>query len=213
MRVIRVLCSPLAVLLVFAGATPAIGAEMWSWHTFDFAVVKNARFDWTLHTRFRTREGALQQGRSGAIGRFQVHPRLSLIAGYYYGREEIREEWRDFHRPFGGLEVGVFKRGAAALAARTMTERFLSGKRADFTRFRHRLRLSTDLRLGPFASTEWFFDRSGYLSARYSAGARWRFFRGGAVELGYLYDARAARVGGPRHGVVTQLYLERSQKR
>mgnify|MGYP001099221433 CR=1 FL=1 len=199
-------------LVTLTAATPMFGAELWSWHAFDFTLVKNARWDWTLHTRVRSREGALQQGRSGAIGKFQLRPRLSLIAGYYYGREDIQEEWSDFHRPFAGVEIPLVVRGAATLAVRSLAERFLVGERPDFSRFRQRLRLVTDRRLGLLASTEWFFDRQGYLSARYSAGVRWRIFRGGALEVGYLYDARAARAGGPRHGIVTHLLLERPQK-
>jgi uncharacterized protein len=39
---------------------------------------------------------------------------------------------------------------------------------------RHRVRFRTDGRVGPYASTEWFFDGNGYLSGRYGAGVRWR---------------------------------------
>jgi hypothetical protein len=82
----------------------------------------------------------------------------------------------------------------------------------DFSRFRHRLRLSTNGRIGPFAGAEWFFDRMGYLAGRYSGGLRWRCSSWSSLEIGYLYDARSPLLGAPRHGIVTQVFLERRQR-
>lgn len=67
--------------------------EVWSWHSFDFALLKARGVEWGLHTRLRTREGELQQGSSGTNLRFTPRSRVTLAGGYYYGREEdTREE-------------------------------------------------------------------------------------------------------------------------
>ena len=47
------------------------------------------------------------------------------------------------------------------------------------------------------------------LAARYQGGVRWRGSRWATVECGYMYDARSPQLGPPRHGLVTQLLLER----
>jgi hypothetical protein len=41
----------------------------------------------------------VQQGRSGAVLRWNTHRRLTPIAGYYYGQQEDgRDERTNFHR-------------------------------------------------------------------------------------------------------------------
>ncbi len=156
----------------------------------DFTLRKTPSIEWGLHTRLRTREGDLQQGRSGTILRFKPHSRVSLIGGYYYGKEEdTRQEWRDSHRVFSGAEARVYGKGAVSLAARALVERFVAGSRPDFTRVRQRIRLSMDRRIGPFAGGEWFFDTKGYLAGRYSGGMRWRWSSWSSVVFGYPYYA------------------------
>jgi hypothetical protein len=214
MRLTELRLGILAVPAVFlASAGSLVAEELWSWHSVDFTVMKTAAFEWGLHTRLRTREGELQQGRSGSILRFRPHPRFSLMGGYYYGREEdTRQEWRNSHRLFGGAEAGVYRKGGVSVAARGLVERFIVDSRPDFMRFRHRLRLSTNHRIGPFVGAEWFFDRKGYLAGRYSGGLRWRCSSWSSVEFGYLYDARSPQLGPSRHGIITNVLLERRQK-
>lgn len=202
-------------LLVPASAVDA--QELWSWHSFDFALVKTRQAELTLHNRLRTRQGDFQQGRSGAVLKLAPHPRAALIGGYYYGREEdTREEWQTSHRLFAGAEALVYRRGAASLAYRGLVERFITGgARPAFFRFRHRTRISTNHRISPYASGEWFWDARGYLAARYQGGLRWRVSKWASVEAGYMYDARSPSLGPVRHGLVTLLQLEprREQRR
>ena len=140
-------------------------------------------------------------------------PRLSVVTGYYYGKEEdATEEWRNFHRIFSGVEVPLFQTRKASVAARGLVERFISDARPDFTRFRQRVRYSTTSQIGPYAQGEWFFDAQGYLSSRYSGGLRWRWAASSWVEFGYLYDVRRPEIGPPRHVFVTNFLLERRKK-
>ncbi len=196
-----------ALVLLCAGTLA--GQERWSWHSIDFGLFETGSAEWIVHTRLRTRQGELQQSRWGSILNFSPHSRVTLIGGYYYGRDEdTREEWRSFHRLFGGAETRVRQWGAATLAARGLAERFWGGGRPAFTRLRNRIRLTMDGRIRPYLSGEWFWDTQGYLAGRYSVGLRWRCCRWASVEIGYLYDARSAQLGPPRHGVVTQLRLD-----
>lgn len=199
--------SRLTIVMLLASGTLA-AQEVWSWHSVDFTLLKARGVEWGLHTRLRTREGELQQGRSGTILRFTPRSRVTWIGGYYYGREEdTREEWQNSHRVFAGAEARLYRRGAVSVATRGLVERFATGARPSFNRFRHRIRLSTSHRIGPYASGEWFWDAKGYLAGRYQGGVRWRGAKWAAVGFGYMYDARSPHLGPSRHGLVTQLFL------
>ncbi len=196
-----------AAVLLSAGRLAA--QEAWSWHSVDFGLLKARGFEWALHTRLRTREGELQQGRSGTILRFTPRSRITVIGGYYYGREEdTREEWQNSHRVFAGAETRVYRQGTLSVASRALVERFATGDRPSFTRFRYRIRASTDLRIGPYTSGEWFWDAKGYLAGRYQGGVRWRGSKWASLEFGYIYDARSSQLGPSRHGAVTHLLLK-----
>ncbi|MBL8215990.1 MAG: hypothetical protein JNK87_35030, partial [Bryobacterales bacterium] len=160
-----------AVLLLLLSG-PVAGAEsFWSWHGFDLVALRKAGWEVTVHSRLRTREGELQQGRTGAILRRGVAPRLALLSGYYYGKEEDSvDELRDVHRGFGGGEVTLVRSETAKLAARTLVEYFVRETRANSGRFRQRLRLEQGRVVGPAVQGEWFFDGEGFLSQRYAAG-------------------------------------------
>lgn len=196
------------ITVLFSAGT-LTAQELWSWHSFDLALVKARGVEWALHTRLRTREGELQQGRSGTILRFTRRSRITLIGGYYYGREEdTREEWQNSHRVFAGVEARLYQRGVVSVASRGIAERFATGARPSFNRFRFRIRLSTNQQIGPYTGSEWFWDAKGYLAGRCQGGVRWRASKWASVEFGYMYDARSPHLGPSRHGVVTQLLLE-----
>lgn len=186
--------------MVFAASMPAVAGEVWSWHTVDVSVVKTPGAEVILHGRLRTGNsfGALQQGRVGAVAKLPF-PQVGNSA----------DEWQNKHRLFGGLEVPVYGRRGLAADTRGLVERFFVPEGPAFSRYRQRLRLRTAGRLGPYLSTEWFFDASGYLSSRHGAGLRWRCAESATLEFGYLYDARRDRIGEPRHVVVTQFTLDR----
>ncbi|MCL5098903.1 MAG: DUF2490 domain-containing protein [Candidatus Omnitrophica bacterium] len=191
---------------------PAVAGEVWSWHTVDVSVVKTSRAEVILHGRLRTGNsfGTPQQGRVGVISKLPFPSIGSLVGGYYYGKEEdSSDEWQNKHRIFGGLEVPVYGGHGVAIDTRGLVERFFVPDSPAFNRYRQRFRLRTDGRLGPYLSTEWFFDANGYLSSRHGAGLRWRCAESVTLEFGYLYDARRANIGEPRHVIVTQFTLDR----
>ncbi len=202
----------LGVAVLLASEARAVAGEIWSWHAVDVTVLKTSRAEVLLHGRLRTGRsfGNPQQGRTGAISKFGLPVRGVLIGGYYYGKEEdSAQDWQNLHRIFGGVEIPVFRNRGLSVDTRGLVERFFVPDDAQFTRYRHRLRLRTGRRLGPYVSTEWFFDAAGYLSGRYSAGIRWQYGESGTLESGYLYDARRPGIGEPRHVIVTQFTLDR----
>ncbi len=196
--------------MLFLLACPVAGAEnFWSWHGFDLIAMKKAGWEITLHSRLRTRQGELQQGRTGAIARREVAPRVSMVSGYYYGKEEDSlDEVRDVHRIFGGGEFTLLRRETAKLAGRTLVEYFFRETRPDSARYRQRLRFEQGRVVGPAVQGEWFFDGEGFLSQRYQAGVRWKVNGWATLEAGYLYDRRRAAIGSNRHAVVTSVTLD-----
>lgn len=210
MAQLRVLIAAGAISL--AAADQATAGELWSWHALDVTVLKAHAAEVTVHGRLRTGRtfGTPQQGRAGVITRFGVRPNVTLIAGYYYGKEEdSAEDWRNFHRIFAGAEVPLYRNRALNVETRGVAERFLAGDGRQFSRYRHRVRLRTAGRVGPYVTSEWFFVRDGLLSGRYGAGVRWRLAARASMEIGYLYDARRPAIGEPRHVIVTQFTLDR----
>ncbi len=202
---------PLAGLLWIVTAPP-VAAESRTWHAFDVVVFGGPRLEAIAHARLRYDSvlGSLQQGRAGALARFRMCPGWTLIGGYYFGKEEDHlDRWRNFHRPFAGLEASLLARdGGVALDTRGLIERILGGSQGDFTRYRQRLRLTTDRRIGPYLATEWFFDAVGYRTSRHSAGLRWRLTRRASLEAGYLLDLRRAELGGLLHVITTQVNFD-----
>ena len=198
--------------MVLASSERAAAGEVWSWHSIDVSVLKTSKAEVILHARLRTGNsfGTLQQGRTGVISKFPLTRIGALVGGYYYGKEEdSAEDWQNSHRIFAGIEAPVYGGRGVAIDTRGVVERFFVVDRPEFSRYRHRLRLRTTGRLGPYVSTEWFFDTNGYLSGRYGAGLRWRCAESSTLEVGYLYDARRADIGEPRHVIVTQFTLDR----
>lgn len=163
-----------------------------------------------LHGRLRIGEGTLQQGRAGVIAKFAIPRNAALIGGYYYGKEEdSAQDWRNSHRLFIGIEAPLHPGRGLRLDTRGIVERFFVADSPEFTRYRHRIRLRSERRLGPYITSEWFFDAKGYLSSRNGAGVRWRYADPVTFEFGYLYDARRSTVGEPRHVIVTQVTFDR----
>lgn len=204
-----------AVALLFVAAAALCAEEVWTLHGFDFGLIRTKRIEVDLHTRFRTNEHMtnFQQGRSGAVVRWNAVRRFTAIGGYYFGQQEDGlDEWARFHRLFGGGEALVYRNERVRLTSRTLVERFVAAPVADFNRYRQRMRLSVDGKVGPYLSSEWFFDAEGYLSARHGGGVRWKWASWSWVEFGYLYDDRSPRLGPLRHMIVTQMFFGRPKK-
>jgi hypothetical protein len=192
-----------------------VADELWSWHAFDAKVIKTSKIETTVHTRFRTGKhfGNMQQRRAGVIGKITASKQIAVITGYYYGKEEdSAEDWINSHRVFGGIELPIHSDRKVSVTTRGLVERFFVADRPGFTRYRQRVRLAKGGTIGPYASTEWFFDAKGWLSARTGVGIRWQAARWSSLEIGYLYDWRRAAIGDARHVLVTQFTLERLHK-
>lgn len=189
--------------------------EVWTLHGFDYGLIRTKRIEVDLHARFRTSQHMrnVQQGRSGALVRWNAHRRITPLGGYCFGQQEDEvDEQSRFHRLFGGAEVPAFGGKTARLASRTLVEGFVAAPGQDFNRYRQRLRLSGGGKIGPYLSTEWFFDAKGYLSARHGGAVRWRCGRSAWIEMGYLYDDRSPKLGPERHMLVTQLFFGRPRR-
>ena len=198
--------------MVLACWERAVAGEVWSWHSIDVSVLKTTKAGMSSMRAYAPAIPLerLQQGRTGVIGKFPLNGIAALVGGYYCGKEEdSAEDWQNSHRIFAGIEAPVYRGCGVAIDTRGVVERFFVVDRPEFTRYRHRLRLRTSGRLGPYVSTEWFFDANGYLSGRHGAGLRWRCAESSTLEVGYLYDARRADIGEPRHVIVTQYTLDR----
>lgn len=192
------------LLLLTVLLAPLRADEVWSWHTFDYQFLHGERWQALMHGRVHVDEGDFRQGRIGPVFRYNLPPRLTLIAGYYFGEDyNPLGEWKRSHRPFGGIEAAVATKKYARLTARTMLERFLVPGSGDYWRQRNRVRWTTAQRIAPVASWELFFDNKGYLTTRYTGGVRFTLSHKRALELGYLYDGRRANTGEPRHIVTT----------
>lgn len=201
-----------AATLLPGGIERAFAGEIWSWHAVDATVLKTSKAEVILHGRLRTGRsfGTLQQGRTGVITKFGIPRNATAIGGYYYGKEEdSAEDWRNFHRMFIGIEAPLHRSHGLRLDTRGIVERFFVVDHPQFSRYRHRIRLRSEGRVGPYFTSEWFFDANGYLSSRHGAGVRWKCAERGALEIGYLYDARRSTIGEPRHVIVTQVTLDR----
>ncbi len=95
----------LGIALLFLANVTLRAEEVWTLHGFDYGLIRTKRIEVDLHTRFRTNQHMtnFQQGRSGAILRWNVNRRFTPIGGYYFGQhEDGRNEWKRFHRIFGG---------------------------------------------------------------------------------------------------------------
>jgi len=181
----------MCIWVLLAGAEQAAAGELWAWHALDATILKTASTEVTLRGRLRIGRGTVQQGRAGVITKTGIPRRATLIGGYYYGKEEdSAEDWRNFHRLFIGMETPLLRSHGLRLDTRGIVERFFVADRPQFSRSRHRIRLRTERRLGPYIASEWFFDADGYLSGRYGAGVRWKYAESGALETGYRYDGR-----------------------
>lgn len=211
----------MSLRLLFLLAPLALGAsdlQVWNWWTNEFDVSRKVSL--VLHGQTRTTRplGDFLQARTGLIGRYYIRPKTSIVGGYFYRREPQRspEGWGDSHRLFTGLEnykfLGAPKtRTATLLETRFLTERFFAGPQGtltDYTRFRHRHRVSfREWKVSPLLGYEVFFFTNGLWGQRPHGGLRWRAHPKVMIDFGYYYDARAPRAGTSRHLIFTNLLL------
>lgn len=202
--------------LLAAAAGPVWTADVETQHAFDVTVPLRPNLEVLLHSRIRTQPGVLgfYQVRAGPIVSWRIRPRLALIGGYYYARQEQADN--DFvggHRPFAGGEVGLVEARRFSLDQRFLAERFLPGGGAHFNRYRLRTRIGAKGPIAPYASHEAFADARGWRSTRYSAGIRWKMLPAVQFDFGYFYEQRRASLAADRHMWITSIHLTRSSRR
>jgi hypothetical protein len=226
---------PIVFVLSMAAVYPLWAADIETQHAFDVTLPLKPRLELILHSRIRTQAGGLgfYQTRAGPIVSWDVTPRISLLSGYYYARQERKVD-NDFvggHRLFGGAEIAVVETRRLSIDQRLLAERFLSDATDDFDRYRSRTRLSAkgsiapytshefffDARgwrtIAPYTSHEFFFDARGWRSNRHSTGIRWSALPAVQIDLGYLYEHRRAGVGPDRHMWLTSIHWKKSSRR
>jgi hypothetical protein len=204
----------LAVLLVGA-AGPARAQVTETQHAFDTTFSLSPRLDAIMHSRIRTRPsgGGFYQARAGPIFDFDLTRRVALLGGYYFTRQTGSVQWHTVHRPFGGFEVALIAARLYTADARVLAERFLSAGEPDFARYRQRVRVRTRLFLSPYTSVEWFQDRHGLRSVRYSGGVRLQPIPRVNMDMGYFYETRRPELGGDRHMFLTTFHILRPGRR
>lgn len=207
----------IALVLSSAAAYPLWSADVETQHALDVTLPLKPKFELILHSRVRTQPGGLgfYQVRAGPIVSWDAAPRMTLLSGYYYARQErkIDNDFIGGHRLFGGAEIAVVETRRLSIDQRLLAERFLSDATDDFNRYRLRTRLSAKGSVAPYTSHEFFFDARGWRSNRHSAGIRWSALPAVQIDLGYLYEHRRAGVGPDRHMWLTSFHWKKSSRR
>ncbi|MEJ5368590.1 MAG: DUF2490 domain-containing protein [Bryobacteraceae bacterium] len=200
-----------------AGLLPALAllcaglasAQTETQHAFDGSIKLARRLDVVLHARVRTQPGLLgfYQGRLGPIFEYSVNGRFTLIAGYYYARQENSEaDYIAGHRWFGGGEVSLWSSKASEADARALAEWFDLAQGSDYSRYRFRFRVSGKQKAAPYGSVENFLDARGWRSTRYAAGLRVGAGARVTMDFGYFLEPRRADVGRTRHMFMTGVH-------
>jgi hypothetical protein len=189
-------------------------AEIQSQHVFDSSV-KRGRFELLWHFRVRTKPdgGGLFQVRTGPIFEFDVHDRLTFIAGYYFTREKNESRWTTINVPFAGGEIMLWGRRTVEVDWRSLLERFAIAVEPDYFRFRNRFRISRPGETAPYAGVELFVDANGLRSVRYSVGLRRALSKDFVVEFGYFFDDRRPTPAGERHMFSTSFHWHNKSRR
>jgi hypothetical protein len=144
-------------VLSAAAVYPLWAADVETQHAFDVTLPLKPTLELILHSRVRTQPGGLgiYQARAGPIASWDAAPRMTLLSGYYYARQErkIDNDFIGGHRLFGGAEIAVVETRRFSIDQRLLAERFLSDAAADFNRYRLRSRLSAKGSVAPTPAT------------------------------------------------------------
>lgn len=185
-------------------ASPA-AAQVWNRHALDYVALETGRVQWIVHGRIQAHGTRPDQARAGVRAAVEVSSRVEWTAGYYYISERDGDgSWSREQRPFTGPEITIAESRPAAISFRSLVEAQIPEGQPHYFRFRERVQAQTSLPAGPFASFEVLFDNlGGWRGNRYVAGLRWNMGTSVIVEVSYLADAQAARIGPARHMIQT----------
>ena len=182
------------------------GASFETWQAFDATVITTTATSVVIHSQVRQRNRLHDffYARVGPVVRHRLNTRVTLVGGYYFGEaEEGPATWGDKHRTFGGIETPVRTR-FGALSVRNMLEHHFGGSEAPEVRTRSLVQFSRSVRSwAPFIGGEVFFDQNGFAQQRVQGGVRIPVTSSYRVDVSYLFDARASRIGESRHVIQT----------
>jgi hypothetical protein len=188
-------------------------AETQTQHALDTSVrLKQFEVLWHFRVRTKPEGGGLFQFRTGPIFEIDLNDRVTLIAGYYFVREQDENRWTIINRPFAGGETMLWGRGVE-VDWRSLLERFVVTHGSDYFRFRNRFRISPPGRTAPYGGVEMFVDANGLRSVRYSAGFRRTFGDEFVVDFGYFFEDRRPMPSGERHMFSTSFHWRNNTRR
>lgn len=190
---------------VLLAALPAVADDLESLHVVNFNFDLKPGWTLQLHTRARTFENisSYNQVRVGPILMWQAAPRFTVLGAYYYINQNTRvtHDPYSLHRLWGGGQYRVLRSETWSIDARSVMERFLSGKFDDYWRLRSRAMYNHRTRLGmPYLSGEALLQQ-GIWYGRYTAGMQWQVHKRLIVGAGYEY--RDAPRGPGSHIIAT----------
>jgi len=181
-------------------------------HAFELTLPLREKLSLNLHSRVRTEPATIgyYQIRFGPIVTYRWKSKLSLIGGYYSGRQQAEDgDFVGGHRWFGGGESMLRRRPRWELDTRGLIERFGPRNADDFTRYRGRIRWAARGKIAPFGSQELLADPKGFRSVRLAAGLRFQFSEQVHAEVGYFFEPRRSDVGPHRHMWTTLFHFRR----
>jgi hypothetical protein len=199
----------LFLLTLFWAAAPA--QELYSWHGAEVSIPINSSWDFTLHTRIRTRHEFrhVAQVRAGPQVSYR-YQRYTFRGAYYFEPDNPSARdtanfaaWESGHRIFASAEASVQPSRSFAVIPRFMWERFIVKDRGQYNRFRMGGRVNVGRGTGPYLHHEWMLVASGLQLLRNGCGMRFALGNRWTVEGGWLLDSRPERWGGNRQAIVS----------
>ena len=196
-------------------ATSVEAAELFSWHSFDFAERITKKVDIQVTTRIRTRDEfhLLNQFLGGPMLTYRVNSRLLYFGGYWaQPGHEMNKSWLMGHRIFGGVD----RRWALkdyTFIGRLAYERHYGAGRPDHNRYRTYVRFMFPRHtVVPFLQHEYLAIRQGFFSSRQTAGMRFHIHPNVMLDVCYQYDVRRASWGGNRNAIITSVSFRQRER-
>lgn len=198
-------------------AGPELQGQMLQvWQAVEFPFYSKGKLTSNIQTQFRTenRMRDFTQGRVGPQIRYALHPKVTLLGGYYFTEVDgdNGEPWANAHRLFTGAETPI-QVGQGRLSFRGMLERYFGGDGTP--EYRYRGQASYRRSMGPFTpmgSTETFFNAHGYMAQRVQGGVRLPAMGRFLLDVTYLYDFRSEQFGGRRQVIYSTLRIRGREK-
>jgi hypothetical protein len=197
---------PAAVLALLAFPCPAQEHDVTALSQFNASFSLSEKTRLTLHTRLRFNHdmGDFYQFRGGPIVFYDWKSRLQWQAGWYFIEQEGVRGAIPIQRPWGGAQMRVYGNGRFSVDWRNLLERHMYAGPEDFTRFRTRISVNFQPKVGwqPFANVE-ALALKGHVIGRYGAGMGYTTEGGHLFGVGYEYRPDVLRPGS--HVITTMV--------